>query len=229
MLNKIKPHKPYWPFFMQNKPIYSSIILLLCLSSTSLANDFSDNKRLYRFYNDKGIPTVSDQVSEEHIRRGYDIVDRQMQVIRRIPPFDEAVYQKDKAKRDNAFKQQQEDAKILRLYSSARDAELARNRQLDTLSTGIGYNSIQLQRIKRLRANFVEEAAATERASKKSDPKVKLKIAEYDKQILDLQALINYQKTEQQKVGEEFKPIIKRLLEIELQEKTKEDQVNTSK
>ncbi|HNL79586.1 MAG TPA: hypothetical protein PKL69_04460 [Agitococcus sp.] len=214
---------------MQNKPIYSSIILLLCLSSTSLANDFSDNKRLYRYYNDKGIPTVSDQVSEEHIRRGYDIVDRQMQVIRRIPPFDEAVYQKDKAKRDNAFKQQQEDAKILRLYSSARDAELARNRQLDTLSTGIGYNSIQLQRIKRLRANFVEEAAATERASKKSDPKVKLKIAEYDKQILDLQALINYQKMEQQKVGEEFKPIIKRLLEIELQEKTKEDQVNTSK
>ncbi|HNN27499.1 MAG TPA: hypothetical protein PKL36_00420 [Agitococcus sp.] len=214
---------------MQNKPIYSSIILLLCLSSTSLANDFSDNKRLYRYYNDKGIPTVSDQVSEEHIRRGYDIVDRQMQVIRRIPPFDEAVYQKDKAKRDNAFKQQQEDAKILRLYSSARDAELARNRQLDTLSTGIGYNSVQLQRIKRLRANFVEEAAATERASKKSDPKVKLKIAEYDKQILDLQALINYQKMEQQKVGEEFKPIIKRLLEIELQEKTKEDQVNTSK
>ncbi|HNI62966.1 MAG TPA: hypothetical protein PLF28_05825, partial [Agitococcus sp.] len=65
--------------------------------------------------------------------------------------------------------------------------------------------------------------------SKKSDPKVKLKIAEYDKQILDLQALINYQKMEQQKVGEEFKPIIKRLLEIELQEKTKEDQVNTSK
>ena len=201
----------------------------LTFSTSSTGDDSETGKRLYRYYNDKGIPTVSDQVSEEHIRRGYDIVDRQMQVIRRIPPFDEAVYQKDKAKRDNAFKQQQEDAKILRLYSSARDAELARNRQLDTLSTGIGYNSIQLQRIKRLRANFVEEAAATERASKKSDPKVKLKIAEYDKQILDLQALINYQKMEQQKVGEEFKPIIKRLLEIELQEKTKEDQVNTSK
>ena len=50
-----------------------------------------------------------------------------------------------------------------------------------------------------------------------------IKIAEYDKQILDLQALINYQKTEQQKVGEEFKPIIKRLTEIEVQEKDKAD------
>jgi len=218
MLNKITPTKFNWQPFMQYKYLFPSLLLIFSFASISHAADFSENKRLYRFYNDKGIPTVSDQITEEHIRRGYDIVDRQMQVIRRIPAFDEAVYQKDKAKRDAAFKQQQEDAKILRLYSSARDAELARNRQLDTLITSMGYNTIQLQRIKRLRANFVEEAAAAERSSHKPDPKVKNKIADYDKQILDLQALINYQKVEQQKVTDEFKPIIKRLTEIEAQE-----------
>lgn len=192
----------------------------LLLSSIAYAND-NVGKRLYRYYNDKGIPTMSDQITEEHIRRGYDIVDRNMQVIRHFPPFDEAVYQKDKSKRDTAFKQQQEDARILRLFSSTRDAELARNRQLDTLETSIGYNSLQLQRIKRLRAAFVEEAAAAERKTNKPDTKVKTRITEFDKQILDLQTLISYQRAEQNKVKEDFVPILKRLSELEKTETSK--------
>ena len=192
----------------------------LLISSIAYAND-NVGKRLYRYYNDKGIPTMSDQITEEHIRRGYDIVDRNMQVIRHFPPFDEAVYQKDKVKRDSAFRQQQEDARILRLFSSARDAESARNRQLDTLETSIGYNNLQLQRIKRLRATFVEEAAATERKTNKPDPKVKTRITEFDKQILDLQTLISYQRAEQNKVKEDFVPILKRLSELEKTEVSK--------
>jgi len=189
----------------------------LCINAYT-AEMNTNAKRLYRYYNEKGIPTVSDQISEEHIRRGYDIVDRNMQVIRHFAAFDEGVYQKDKARRDAALKQKQEDAQILRLYPSARDAEVARNRQYETLTTNIGYNNLQLQRIKRLRAEFVQEAAATERKTNKADPNVKIKIAEFDKQILDLQALINFQKAEQINVNNEFKPIIKRLTEIEAAE-----------
>lgn len=190
-------------------------ISMLFGSQFSYANDNTVGKRLYRYYNDKGVPTMSDQITEEHIRRGYDIVDRNMQVIRKFPPFDEGVYLKDKARRDAAFKQQQEDARILRLFSSARDAELARNRQLDTLETSIGYNTLQLQRIRRLRADFVQDAAAAERKTNTPDPKVKARIGEFDKQILDLQALIAYQRSEQKKVSNDFVPIIQRLTELE--------------
>lgn len=198
-----------------SKKLFATTIMMSILTPMTVLADEGLGKRLYRYYNDKGIPTMSDQVTEEHIRRGYDIVDRNMQVIRHFPPFDEAIYQKDKAKRDAAFKQQQEDARILRLYSSARDAELARNRQFDTLETSIGYNSLQLQRIKRLRADYVQDAAADERKTNKPDPKVKARIAEFDKQILDLQALITYQRSEQNKVTNDFIPIIKRLIELE--------------
>lgn len=198
-----------------SKKLFATTIMMSILTPMTVLADEGLGKQLYRYYNDKGIPTMSDQVTEEHIRRGYDIVDRNMQVIRHFPPFDEAIYQKDKAKRDAAFKQQQEDARILRLYSSARDAELARNRQFDTLETSIGYNSLQLQRIKRLRADYVEDAAADERKTNKSDPKVKARITEFDKQILDLQALITYQRSEQNKVTNDFIPIIKRLIELE--------------
>jgi len=202
-------------FILSKKPFAIIAMMWIVMPFSSVYANDSIGKRLYRYYNDKGIPTMSDQVTEEHIRRGYDIVDRNMQVIRHFPPFDEAIYQKDKAKRDIAFKQQQEDARILRLYSSARDAELARNRQLDTLETSIGYNTLQLQRIKRLRADYVQDAAAEERKTNKPDPKVKARITEFDKQILDLQALIVYQRSEQNKVTNDFVPIIKRLTELE--------------
>ena len=192
-----------------------TILASIVLMSSSLVYSDASSKRLYRYYNDKGIPTMSDQVSEEHIRRGYDIVDRNMQLIRHFPAFDETVYNKDKVKRDAAFKQQQEDARILRLYSSARDAELARNRLSDTLETSIGYNSLQLIRIKRLRADFVSDAALAERKSQKPTAKLKEQIADFDKKIKDLQALIDYQRIEQTKVRNDFVPIINRLTELE--------------
>ncbi|MBP8111189.1 MAG: hypothetical protein KAY00_02475, partial [Agitococcus sp.] len=81
--------------------------------------------------------------------------------------------------------------------------------------TSIGYNSLQLQRIKRLRANFVGDAALAERKSQTPTAKLKDQIAAYDKQINDLQALIDYQRTEQTKVKNDFVPIIKRLTELE--------------
>ena len=189
------------------------------LSSASFvyaAEDSSVGKRLYRYYNDKGVPTMSDQITEEHIRRGYDIVDRKMQVIRKFPPFDEGIYLKDKARRDAAFRQQQEDARILRLFSSARDAELARNRQLDTLETSIGYNTLQLQRIKRLRADFVQDAAAAERKTNTPDPKVKARIVEFDKQN---KAISIEEKPKQ--VSNDFVPIIQRLTDLEKAESSK--------
>ena len=199
---------------------FTSILLTCCLaiSSTTYADikkNSNPSKRLYRYVTEKGIPMLSDQVTEEHVRRGYDIVDRNMQVLRHIPPFDEAVYAKDKVKRDAAIKQQQEDAKILRLYSSARDAELARNRQLDTIQTSIGYSSIQLMRIKRLRADYISDAAIAERKTQTPSAKVTAQISVYDKQIKELQALIASMRAEQETVKSDFVPIIKRLTELE--------------
>lgn len=199
---------------LTQRALNTAFSFIMLAASTGAFSD-ANSKRLYRYYNDRGIPTMSDQVSEEHIRRGYDIVDRNMQLIRHFPAFDETVYNKDKVKRDAAFRQQQEDARILRLYSSAHDAELARNRLSDTLETSIGYNSLQLQRIKRLRANFVGDAALAERKSQTPTAKLKEQITAYDKQITDLQALIDYQRQEQAKVKNDFVPIINRLTELE--------------
>lgn len=172
-------------------------------------------KRWYRYYNDAGIPMLSDQITEEHVRRGYDVLDRNMLIVRRIPAFNQEAYEKDKVRRDAMLLQQQEDARILRLYATARDAELARNRLLDTLETSIGYNGIQLMRLKRLRSDAVAEAAEAERSGKGIPAKMKAQISQLDQQIQDMVSLMNSQRSEQQKVREDFIPIIKRLTELE--------------
>ncbi|PTQ89160.1 hypothetical protein [Agitococcus lubricus] len=172
-------------------------------------------KQLYRYYDDKGRPTVSDQLTDEHVSRGYDIVNRHMQLIKRVPPFDANAYARDKAKRDAALIQAAEDKRIQRLFGSVRDAELARNRQVDTLDSSINFNTLQLIRIKRLRAEAVEDAASAERKGEVPSKKLKSQIADYDGQIKDLEQLIASQRSDQDKVKSDFIPIIKRLGELE--------------
>ena len=198
------------------KPALTSLCLgLILLSPAAFAADKTKAQTWYRYYDAKGLPTLSDQISETHIRRGYQILNGQMQVIRQIPAFDEVAYQNDKSKRDAAFKQQQEDARILRLYSSAYDAELARNRKTDALETSIGYNSIQLMRLKRFREDNVEMAAEMERSGKAVPAKITSQIALYDQQIAAVQALIAGERSEIDKVRATYAPIIARLTELE--------------
>ena len=65
---------------------------------------------------------------EEHVRRSYE-VDKNMQVIMRVPPFDRRPIERSR-QAEALLRQQAEDARIP-LLSSIHDAELA-NRQLDT-------------------------------------------------------------------------------------------------
>lgn len=173
------------------------------------------NYTWYRYYNEKGVPTLSDQITEEHIRRGYEILDASMQVTKRVPAFNNETYAKEKARREAQMRQHQEDERIMKLYSSSYDAESAKNRLIDTLDTNIGYNRIQLIRLKRLRSEMVEQAAESERAGKPLSAKQKALITQYDSQINDLTSLMNSQEEEKVKVTNDFIPIIKRLAEIE--------------
>ena len=206
---------------LSGKVILRVLVLALSLGAelpiAAASNDPAgpQPKRWYRFVNEAGIPTLSDQITEDHVRRGYDVLDRNMQVLRRMPAFNEDAHQKDKVRREAMLRQQQEDARILRLYSSARDAELARNRLLDTLETSIGYNAIQLMRLKRLRSELVEHAADQERSGRTLKAQTKDQIHQYEQQIQDLNSLVASQRAEQAKVRQDFIGIILRLTELE--------------
>jgi len=69
--------------------------------------------------------------------------------------------------------------------------------------------------LKRLRSDAVAEATEAERSGKGIPAKMKAQISQLDQQIQDMVSLMNSQRSEQQKVREDFIPIIKRLTELE--------------
>lgn len=170
--------------------------------------------RWYRYYDDKRQPTVTDNLSQEHIDRGYDALSSSMQVIKHVPPQRALTAQEQaaiKAKREAELQQAKDDKQLLRLYSSPADAEHARDRQLDAIQLRIDFSNNSLSGLRQRRAGEAQKAAVFERTGKPVPTDLKKSIASYDKQIQAAQTEISQRKAEQDKLNADFAPVIQRL------------------
>ena len=62
------------------------LVWMLLVSTLSIAN--SPNKAVwYRYYDQHGVANISSNVTPNHIRYGYEALDRNMQVIQRARPY----------------------------------------------------------------------------------------------------------------------------------------------
>lgn len=196
-----------------------SLTLLLLtgvLSSPAFAED-TDKARWYRFYNEKNQPTVTDRITEEHVSRGYEALDQGMQVLRRVPPQRALTAEEvaaAKAAREADAKRKQDDKQLLRLYSRPADAEQSRDRQVDAIQLRIDFSTSSLNRLRESRAREAQRAAVLERTGKPIPAMLKNDIAKHDKQIQQLQTEIQTRKAEQEKIRQDFAPIIQRLSEL---------------
>lgn len=187
----------------------------------------SDGARWYRYYNEKNQPTITDRITEEHIARGYDALDHGMQVLRHVPPqraltADELAAAK--AARAAEAKRKEDDKQLLRLYTRPIDAEQSRDRQIDSIQMRIDFTSSSLSRLRDTRTKEAQRAAALERTGKPVPKPLRESISNYDKQIQQLQTEVQTRKTEQQKVMQDFAPIIERLSELTGMPATKQPQ-----
>lgn len=192
------------------------LLLAGALISQTHAED-EDRARWYRYYNDKNQPTITDRITEEHISRGYDALDQGMQLLRKVPP-QRALTPEEvaaaKAARAADARRKEDDKHLLRLYSRPRDAEQNRDRQIDAIQLRIDFNSSALTRLRETRAKTAQQAAVLERTGRPVPAPLKEEIGKYDKQIQQLQAEIQARKAEQEKLRQDFAPIIQRLNEL---------------
>lgn len=193
------------------------LILLLGAMASQVMADDADKARWYRFYNDKHQPTITDRITEEHIARGYDALDQSMQVLRHVPaqraltPEEIAEV---KAKRAAASKRVDDDKQLLRLYTKPSDAEHTRDRQIDAIQLRIDFSSNSLSRLRETRAKEAQRAAVLERTGRPVPKPLVDSIANYDKQIQQLQIELQARKAEQERIRQEFAPVIQRLSEL---------------
>lgn len=191
-------------------------LLTTLLAGHAMAGD-SDGARWYRYYNDNNQPSVSDRVTEEHISRGYDALDKNMQLLRHVPPQRRLTPEElaaAKAARSAEAKRKEDDQQLLRLYSRPSDAEHSRDRQLEAIQLRIDFSTSSLARLRDSRTQEAQRAAVLERTGKPVPAPLKDSIANYDRQIQKLQTEIKARKAEQEKVRADFAPVIQRLQEL---------------
>ena len=190
-------------------------LLLTFAIGTSIAQ--AADARWYRYYDDKHQPNVTDNVTPEHITRGYDELNASMRPIKHVPAQRSLTAQElaaAKAKRNADAQHERDDKKIQRLYSSSADAEHARDRQLDAIQLRVDFSTNALTNLRQRRAEEAQKAAVFERTGKPVPKDTKDGIAKYDKQIQSAQMEINARKAEQDKIRTEFTLVIERLKEL---------------
>lgn len=192
-----------------------SLLLLAGVLGSSFA--LAADARWYRYYDDKKQANVTDSISPEHISHGYDELTASMQLIKHIPPQRALTAEElanAKLHRDTESQRAQDDKQLKRLYSSAADAENARDRQINALQLRLDFSASSLTGLRQRRAVAAQKAATLERTGKPTPKDIKDTIADYDQKIKTAQQDIASLKADQDKIRADFDPKIKRLQEI---------------
>lgn len=138
---------------------FFAIAVLSTFSVSALAAN------LYRYENDQGVTVINSTVPPEYVHKGYDIITPKGRLIERVPraltPEELAAKSaEDRAALDRA-RQAEADKKLLAIFSSAADAERARDRKIEAIDVNI---NVTRGNILKLRADFnTAQAQAAER------------------------------------------------------------------
>lgn len=173
------------------------VLILALMSPVTFA------AKLYRFKVD-GQLILKDHVPPEFAQLGYDILNDQGYVIKRVKPaptaeeLAEISAQKaiKEARLERIRVRREADQALLRVYSKPSDVERARQRKVDNID---GYISLQQRRIVDLTEKLERaqgRAANQERAGQEIPVEMRLEIAQLQNQIRESHANIKSRKTE---------------------------------
>lgn len=190
------------------KRFFAMAVLLMVCTSTLAAN-------LYRYENDQGVMVINDTVPPEFVHKGYDIISPKGRLIERVPraltPEELAAKSaEDRAALDRA-KQAEADKKLLTIFSSAADAERARDRKIEAIDVNI---NVTRGNILKLQGDFntaQAQAAERERAGQKVPEYLVENMDSLRRQIESAEASIIEREMEKEVIRKEYQNDIERL------------------
>ena len=180
-------------------------------SYSSGANNPQPIIRWYRYYNGSGQPSLSSTITDQHLKYGYEALDRNMQVIKRVPPYSTESYARQKAKRDVEAAKRQADMNLRRTYGSVTQAVAKRNQMLADMASRKSYLQTQLTGLQRMLSKDIAQAATYERQSKPVPAMLQKSITDNKKNVLEAQQNIQAINERQQQVIQQYDDIIRRL------------------
>lgn len=141
------------------------ITLLSCcvvLSSAVIASNTTTQQpkpSYYRFYDAQGRVTISRNVSPDHIRHGYEVLDRNMYLIKKVPAYN---VQKDLSQsnvRASQLREAQQDQQIKRSYRNVKYATEKKEEALKLIQKQVSDNYLRMKQLQSDRAEFLTKKA----------------------------------------------------------------------
>lgn len=167
--------------------------------------------RWYRYYSSSGQPSLSSTITDQHLKYGYEALDRNMQVIKRVPPYSAASHARQKARRDAEQAKRQSDMHLRQTYGSVAQASAKRNQMLADMTSRKTFLQNQLTGLQRLLSQDIAQAASYERQNKPIPAMLQKSIADNKKNVREAQQNIQAINERQQQVIEQYDAIIRRL------------------
>ncbi|UZE95932.1 hypothetical protein [Alkalimarinus alittae] len=197
------------------KPSISLLILVIGLTHTVSA--YAGN--LYRYKDENGVTALSLNIPAHLVRNGYEVLGSNGRVIKVVPP---ALTPEEIAERDakeaektrlaeEAQKQKEDDAALLKLYSHPNDAVRVLNRKLQDIKDFISLKNGNISVVKGQLEQEEAKAANMERTGKKIPDSILNKIAQQKEKIIEIQNDIEVKRNEIPVLNLVFDKIIKRL------------------
>lgn len=180
--------------------------------NSAAASKFS--KKWYRTYV-QGVPVLSSTITEQHLRYGYEILDKNMVVVKRVSPYTAEDYAKQKALRDKQEAQRQADRNLKEVHISSINATTQRDRILAEMTTREQFLDAQLGDLNKELAQEVATAASFERRQAKIPFSVQQRLEDKRAQVAQMEKNLDALKQRQQEISTQYNQIIQRLTYLE--------------
>lgn len=191
------------------------LFLLVQQSQFIFAYQQQPKPSYYRYYDQRGIENISTQVTPNHIRHGYDALDRNMQVIERKKAYNVEKDLKQSAQRKNDSEQQQNDLRLKRAYTSSSVAINKRNSTLVEINKQIQFQTEQLNTFLNDRVKFKQKADEYKRTGKPVPESLQNNLNFNASQIEKMKTNINQLKKRHNDTQKEYDYIVERLQKME--------------
>lgn len=123
---------------------FSVMVACVCFSSFAFS---APAGKWYRYYDSRGVSTTSSNITQAHIRHGYEVLNEHMYVIHRVPagtPTSEAEFQRKMAEKE---KRRAEIERLQRAYGSSSRAIAKRDEVLKGLNAQLDFQNAQYRKL----------------------------------------------------------------------------------
>lgn len=192
-----------------------SFFILLFICNSSFAATEQTKAVWYRYYDKNGISNVSTSVTPEHIRYGYEALDRNMQVIKRNRPYNSTVDQQQSSHRESIARQREQDLKLKRAYGNTKIAAAKRDQILTTLKKQLNYQQEQLQQLQKDKIGFKRQEMEYHRKGEMLPAQLKNNLENNAQNIESVKRTVESLRNAYHKTEVDYNDIINRLKVLE--------------